>query len=220
MANAVEKVNTIAIADIEAINTITDANLQALNTLEFTGAVDAYTLISTTTVSDVSEVVISSGIDSTYDVYIFEFINIHPETDQVFFQFQVNNATDGAGYNDSPITSSVFIAYHFESDAAKAVGYASTQDLANLGSFQRLTQEIGNNADQSASGTLTIYDPSSTTYVKHFQARFNAAGYNDYSEDHFAAGYIDDTKAIDDIKFMMSADNFDGTIRMFGLSKS
>ena len=37
MANAVEKVNTIAIADIEAINTITDDNLEDLNTLEFTG---------------------------------------------------------------------------------------------------------------------------------------------------------------------------------------
>ena len=85
MANAVEKVNGIAIASIEAINGITDANLQALNGLEFTGVTDAHTLIATATASSSATLAFTSGIDSTYDAYEFRFMNMHPATDEVWF---------------------------------------------------------------------------------------------------------------------------------------
>ena len=39
MANAIEKVNSIAITDIETINTKTDDNIQAFNSFEFTGVI-------------------------------------------------------------------------------------------------------------------------------------------------------------------------------------
>jgi len=50
------------------------------------------TLISTQTASG-SASISFTGIDSTYDVYQFEFINIHPATDSVNLQFQCS--TDG-----------------------------------------------------------------------------------------------------------------------------
>ena len=130
------------------------------------------------------------------------------------------NATDGADFNDSLITSTAFLAYQFESDNA-ALGYSASQDLAQSASHQRLTQEVGNNADQSASGVLTLYAPSSTTYVKHFTARFADSGYNDYVEDHYVAGYINDTTAIDEISFQFSSGNIDaGQIKMYGIAKA
>lgn len=45
MANQVEKLDTIAIADIEKVNTLTDANIEKINTLEFTGT-STYALFS------------------------------------------------------------------------------------------------------------------------------------------------------------------------------
>jgi len=114
MANAVEKFNNVAIASTEAINGITDANLQALNGLEFTGVPDAHTLISTHTASASSSLDITSGIDSTYDVYEFRFVNMHPATNGVDFFFQVN-AAGASGFNET-MTTTVFRAAHDEAD--------------------------------------------------------------------------------------------------------
>ena len=184
----------------------------------------ALTLISTPldiTVSDtaVASVSITSGITSTYASYEFHFVNMHPATDQVFFQFQVNASDDtGGGFDTSVITSSAFLAYHFEGDAS-GLSYSGTQDLAQSASHQRLTQEVGNNADQSASGILTLYAPASTTYTKNFTARFADSGYNDYVEDHHVAGYINQTLAIPEISFKFHSGNIDaGTIKMFGVT--
>ena len=180
----------------------------------------ALTLISTHTASANATIDITSGITSTYDSYEFHCVGVHPASDQVFFQFQVNASNDtGGGFDTSLITSTVFLAYHFESDAASGLTYSTAQDLAQSASHQRLTQEVGNNADQSASGILTLYAPSSTTYVKHFTARFADSGYNDYAEDIYTAGYINQTLAIPEISFQFSSGNIDaGTIKMFGVS--
>jgi hypothetical protein len=223
MANAVEKVNTIAIADIEAINTITDANLQALNTLEFTGAaVDAHTLISTHDIAVLgasASIDITSGIDSTYDVYEFVFTDMHPATSGVGFQFQVN-ATDGADYNDSPITSTHFQAYHNEADSDAALAYSAGNDAAQSTSYVPLLAGLANDADSNASGVLTLYAPSSTTYVKHFTSNISFNN-GTYATQAVTAGYINDTTAIDEISFKMSSGNIDaGVIKMYGIAKS
>ena len=174
--------------------------------------------IASVTASSSATLSFTSGIDSTYNEYQFHFENMHPATDQVFFQFQVNASDDtGGGFDTSVITSSAFLAYHFEGDAS-GLSYSGTQDLAQSASHQRLTQEVGNNADQSASGILTLYAPSSTTYVKHFVARFADSGYNDYVEDHHVAGYINQTLAIPEISFQFHSGNIDsGTIHMYGV---
>jgi hypothetical protein len=227
MANAVEKVNTIAIASIEAINTITDANLEALNTLEFTGvAPDAHTLISTHTASSSSSLDITSGITSTYDVYEFVFTNMHPATTDDTFGFQVNAATGSntSGFNQY-ITSTAFEAYHREDNSGTPnIGYLTGSDQAQTQLYQILTVGVSADTDSGASGVLTLYAPSSTTYVKHFIARSQAmAEANDpgTSVENDIAGYINAEEAMDEISFKFSSGNIDaGVIKMYGIAKS
>jgi len=177
----------------------------------------AMTLIATNPDStDVASVTFNSGIDSTYKLYIFKFININPATDGAEFQFQVN-ATDGADYNDSNITSTFHRSYHYEDDSGAAWGYQTSHDIANAASYQVIAYDTGNGADESASGELYLFNPSNTTYVKHFYSRFSVYGNTDLGYGHYAAGYINDTTAIDDINFKMSSGNMDGTIKMYGV---
>ena len=157
--------------------------------------------------------------DSTYNEYLFQFVNIHLATLNAELQFQVN-ATDGADFNDSPITSTFWGAYGYESGGTPAIGYFGGHDIANAAdTFQNLTynQKIDN--DSSMSGSMTLYDPSSTTYVKHFTARTNGMMSDPATVDNLAAGYINDTTAIDEIRFQSSSGNIDaGTIYMYGVS--
>ena len=230
MANQIEAVNTIAITNIEAINTITDDNLQALNTLEFTGTIpDAHTLISTPlsiTTSDtaVCEIDITSGIDSTYDVYELIFTNMHGETDTDTFCFQAEVGT-GTTYGQT-ITSTSFRAFHYEDDGGTNLSYRTSTDQAQGTALQPMTQLMETtDADSSVSGKLTLYAPSSGTYVKHFMAETNhkgeAGGEAHYNSHVFTAGYINTTTAITRIRFAFSSgDIHAGEIKMYGLAKS
>jgi hypothetical protein len=177
----------------------------------------ALTLISTHTASADSSIDITSGIDSTYDSYEFHFVNMHPATDNVSFHFQVN-ATDGAGFNDSLITSTAFRGVQRENDTSGALGYYDI-DQAQGSAYQLLTSSVGADSDQQCSGVLTLYAPSSTTYVKHFMATTHSANPDDFTQNIYAAGYINDTTAIDEISFKFTSGNIDaGTIKMFGVS--
>ena len=218
MANATEKVNGIAIADIQAINGITDSNLQALNGLEFTGTIpDDHTLIATATASTSATLEFTSGIDSTYDVYEFRFTNMHPATDDTELQFQFN-AAGGSGYNET-ITSTAFRAYHPEAGGDAEVGYHTSSDQAQGTSFERIVHGIGNDNDQGVSGMLTLYGPSSTSYVKHWVLKVSNSQSADQAYNMNKAGYINTTSAIDDIQFKMASGNIDaGVIKMFGVS--
>ena len=158
---------------------------------------------------------ITSGIDSTYGEYIFKFYNINAETDNTTFGFQVNVSGE-SDYNEV-ITSSVFRAYHDEADSTAALGYRTGDDQAQGTGFQQLTDDVPNDADQGFAGELHLFNPSSTTYVKHFYARIQNGHYADYSTDIYTAGYINVTGAVDDIQFKPSSGNFDGTIKMWGV---
>jgi len=177
-------------------------------------------LLHDTDYSDAASASITSGITSTYGEYIFRFYNINPATDGAHFTFQVN-ATDGADYNDSAITSTFFVAYHSEDAAQAAISYDGSKDQAQGTAFQGFGYNIGNGADESMAGEMHLFNPASTTYVKHFICR--AISYDEGNTtagrawDGFTAGYINDTTAIDDIQFKMSSGNFDGTIKMWGV---
>jgi len=175
----------------------------------------AMTLITTNTSSNAASSSFTSGIDSTYKLFIFKFFDCNPATDATQFGFQ-GNASSQSGYNET-ITSSYFYPYHYESDAAANLQYDGVQDQAQGTAFQSLSNDMGNDADQSVSGTLWLFNPSNTTYVKHFYSRANHAGAGDYSSEVFAAGYFNVTAAITNIQFKMSSGNFDGTIKMYGV---
>jgi len=176
----------------------------------------AMTLITTNTSSNAASSSFTSSIDSTYKLYIFKFININPATDDVNLTFQVN-ATDGADYNDSNITSTSFRAKQLEDGSGDELGYITGSDIASAATFQDVLVYLGNETDEGAAGEMYLFNPSNTTYVKHFFAVSQAASSGPMTYSAYVAGYINDTTAIDDIQFKMSSGNFDGTIKMYGV---
>ena len=176
-------------------------------------------LITTNTISSgVSSSSFTSNIDSTYDTYMFKFINIHPATDNVDFQV---NFRDGGSDFDATKTTTYFQTEHNEADSDTNLEYRTDKDLAQSTSYQSLLKELGNDNDQSCSGKLFLFSPSNTTFVKHFMSEINASLYVDYVRNTFVAGYCNVTAAIDGVDFKMSSGNIDsGVIKMYGLSKS
>jgi len=173
-------------------------------------------LLASTTVSNGASISFSSGITSTYGEYIFRFYNMNPATDNADFTFQVN-ATDGADYNDSNITSTAFSAELADDNTQQYFRYNTGKDQAQGTSFQVIAAEMGSDADESCAGELHLFNPSSTTYVKQFYSRIHLSHYGGRQWDYYVAGYINDTTAIDDIQFKMSSGNMDGTIKMWGV---
>ena len=187
------------------------------------------TLIKTLTASGSASLDFVDGtsdvvLDSTYDEYMFVFTDINPATDATDFSFQVNATDDaGGGYDTSLITSTYFRAYHEEDDDPAAMGYADNSDQAQSSAYQQLMYYMGNGSDESGAGILHLFNPSSTTYVKHFYSRCQvtlSGGVSSAtrSDDDFIAGYINDTTAIDEISFKMSSGNFDGVIQLYGIA--
>ena len=203
------------------------ANIAKINGIVISGAAaptDRHILLGTQTASG-SATLSFSGINShrsdvlrsSFDVLEFRFTNMHPVDDDVQFQFQVN-ATDGADFNDSLITSTAFHGYHNEADSSNNVLYQTDFDLAQQALYQNIAIALGNADKESVSGVLTLYAPSSTTYVKHFTSVMNGHMYHDYTSNFFSAGYINQTLAIPEISFKMSSGNIDaGTIHMYGV---
>jgi len=198
-------------------------SLNLAGTFGFSGTVSGLAdetplvLISTFT-SDGSDATASftSGIDSTYKEYLFLFNNIHAETDNKNFTFNAS-ADSGSNYNVTKTTTS-FQSTHNEAGNDAGVGYQETYDLAQSTAFQPLFFALGNGNDESCSGIMRLYNPSSTTFVKHFVCRSVGYVYEDYVKDYFAAGYLNTTSAIDAIQFKMSSGEIQGgTIDLFGV---
>ena len=183
----------------------------------------AKTLIKSLTASSSSSLDFVDGtsdvvMDSTYPVYEFHFVNIHPATDNVNFTFQVNATDDaGGGYDRSQITSTVTAAYHKEDGGGGYYIYESGFDQANGTGYQHIGSYVGYDNDQACSGVLTLYDPSSTTYVKHFYSTTNNYHRDDRQQNNFIGGYFNTTTALNAISFKMSSGNFDGVVKMYGL---
>ena len=157
-------------------------------------------------------------LDSTYKEYLFTFNNIHPQNDSV--ELQINFRDGGSSY-DATKTTTVFMSHHAESDAYTEFSYDGGRDLAQSTSSQKLmaATSIGGDNDQSLSGFLHLFDPSNTTFVKHFIARTNTSGSGDSSSDTFIAGYCNVTAAIDAVQFDMSSGNIDaGDICLYGIN--
>ena len=156
-------------------------------------------------------------LDSTYPIYLFKFINIHPETDDVRFTFQADTGTN-TNYNQT-ITSTHFVANHGEDGNNGSLGYDAGEDQAQGTAFHYLASGQGGDNDQAHSGMLQIFNPSSGTFVKHFIARMAEIRNNDGARDYFTAGYFNTTTALTRFQFKMSSGNIDaGVIKLYGIS--
>jgi len=161
----------------------------------------------------------SSGVvlDSTYKEYMFTFKDIHPETNSI--QFTFNGSTDGGSNYNVTKTTTNFSTLHKEDDSFTFLGYQTSADLAQSTNFVRLNgNEVGADNDQSLSGILKLFNPSSTTFVKHFISDCQFSQQSDHSERAFVAGYFNTTSAIDAVQFKFTSDNIDaGDICLYGI---
>ena len=208
--------NNFTTAGIVKAAAINDASVSGITSIP-AGLGGAFTLLSTQTASASASIEFTSGIDSTYDSYVFKLINIHPATDNTDFFF--NLSTDGGSNYNVTKTTTFFNALHNESDTTAVLGYSTGADLAQSTSDQRLFG-LGADADQNASGELQLFNPSSTTYVKHFIFRGNDCDPGNFSIDRFVAGYGNTTSAINAIifRFAGGVNIDDGIIKMYGVS--
>jgi len=176
-------------------------------------------LIKTQTASSSASISFVDGtssvvLDNTYKEYIFTFNNIHPASSS-HFTFQ-GSTDSGSNYNTT-ITSTFFQAEHKEDGTNGALGYQTSSDQAQGTAFQRIFSSVSNNADDSGSGYLHLFEPASDTFVKHFiSASSNVA--SAYEQNSYMAGYFNSTSAIDAIQFKMSSGNIDSaTISLYGV---
>ena len=203
-----------------SINVCNNNSMSAITSLPSGVGGGSLNLISTQTASSSSTISFASGIDSTYKEYIVKFFDVHPATDNNTSTnyFEVN-FRDGSTDYDATKTTTIFRAYHFEDASTQALSYETDHDLAQSTGFQRIAQGMGNDNDQCVAGILHLFDPSSTTFVKHFICETNNIHSDNASYRWNVAGSINTTTAIDGIQFKMTTCNIDsGTFKLYGVS--
>ena len=191
----------------------------------FSASLGSMTLIKTITISsDTGTVSFVDGassvvLDDTYPIYQFDFINIHPSEDDRQLQFNMSVDT-GSNYNVAK-TTTYFLAQHSENNDTAQVAYNGTHDLAQGTGFQTLALAQGNANDEGVSGSLTLFNPSSTTFVKHFTSVTNNVAYVDRSFNNTSAGYGNTTSAVDAIQFKFSGGSIgSGIFKLYGIKDS
>tara|TARA_A100001011_G_scaffold392558_1_gene480396 strand:- start:27 stop:665 length:639 start_codon:yes stop_codon:yes gene_type:complete len=184
-------------------------------------ATGAMTLIKTLTASSSATLSFVDGassvvLDNTYKEYVFKFFNMHPANDTQEFQFNMS-ADTGSNYNVTK-TTTYFRTYHDEADTSTTLAYRTGNDLAQSTNFQMLADGVGNGNDECCSGILHLFDPSNTTFVKHFTSRISTYENNNGIRDNYVAGYGNTTSAVDAVQFKFGSGNIDaGTIKMYGI---
>ena len=202
-----------------SINVCNNNSMSAITSLPSGVGGGSLVLISTQTASSSATIDFTSGIDSTYKEYIFKFINIHPASDNVDFSWQTDTGTN-TNYNQT-ITSTAFRTAHSEDDSSIAAGpgYRTGDDQAQGTSFNYLGYDTGADDDQNICGQLHLFDPSSTTFVKHFIAIMQNTVQDDVSQQHNSAGYVNTTTALTRVRFKFLSGNIEsGTIKLYGVS--
>ena len=191
----------------------TFGSISALGEMRFIKKQTASSSATISFVDGTSDVV----LDNTYKEYLFTFNNWHPSTDDQMSQFNLS-IDSGSNYNVTK-TSTFFRSYNFESGSDQGVGYQTGDDLAQSTGAQQLVNSCsGNDNDQSMSGYLHLFNPSGTTFVKHYIACTNYSTCNDTSTCNFIAGYGNTTSAVDAVQFSMSSGNIDaGDICLYGI---
>ena len=204
---SIVKLNNRGVKNVTAFGSLTSGSMTFIKKL---------TASSSSTLSFVNG---SSSVvlDNTYKEYIFTFNNIHPATDNA--DIMINFSTDsGSNYNVAK-TSTHFRALHDEADSATSLAYDNSNDMAQGTGDLNILLNIGNGNDECGSGYLHLFDPSNTTFVKHFIANMNRYDGADYTVNQYTAGYANTTSAIDAVRFQMDTGNMDaGDICLYGIN--
>ena len=200
-------------------------NNNSLSAITSTGlTAGAMTLIKSQTASSSSTISFVNGtsdvvLSSTYPIYVFKFIDIHPATNDANFSFNMS-ADSGSNYNVTK-TTTFFKANHDEAGSSTDLSYYTSGDIAQGTGFQNISMGVGSDNDQCTVGYLHLFDPSSTTFVKHFITRTHTTESSDIAWSGFTAGYGNTTSAVDAVQFKFSSGNIDsGTIKLYGIKDS
>jgi len=204
---SIVKLNNNGVKNATAFGSIT-----GLGDLALIKKITASSSASISFVNGASSVV----LDSTYKEYIFTFNNIHPASDaNLTFNASVDT---GSNYN-ATATSTLFQSYHDEGNSSAAIGYSSSNDHAQDTGFKKISVSTGNGNDECCSGYLHLFEPSSTTFIKHYMGVIQNYQSDNYSQAEHFAGYYNTTSAIDAIQFKMSSGNIDaGSISLYGVN--
>ena len=201
-----------------SINVCNDRSMASITSLPSGVTGSSLVLLSTQTASSSSTISFTSGIDSTYKEYIIKFTDVHLGSSDKRFTLQ-GSTNAGSSYGVTA-TTTAFRATHSENDSGGALGYTASHDVAQSTSFFQISDILasGNNADECIAGFFQLFDPSNTTFVKHFIAQFNGNNPNE-SVHGFGAGYFNTTSAINAIQFKADSGNIDaGTFKLYGVS--
>jgi len=203
---------------------INDTTVASISQIENLAAGEALTFISEHTGSDSGTIQITSGIDSTYPIYMLEFISMHPTTN--YTDAVVNFSTDGgSSYSSVNKTTTFTNAYNYETDSSANFGYDTNRDLAQSTGDQKISTENSADNDSRLSGRMYLFDPSNTTFVKHFLIQTVTTadpGDNvEWQNHNLVSGYCNTTSAIDGVRFKFVSGNIgDGKIKMYGIKDS
>jgi len=194
-------------------------SLSSITTLPASIPTGKLKLISSQTASNSASISFTSGLNSTYKVYRFVFSNMYLHSDQEVLTF--NMSTDGGSNYNVTKTSTAFNAQHSEAGTDAGIGYQTSFDNAQSTGNQHLFMPTGNGSDEAGSGTLTLFNPASTTYVKHFIGTSNTYHFSNYSMSLFVAGYANTTSAINAVRFLSTGGgNISGTIYLYAIDNS
>ena len=204
---------------------VTYNNRSIANISAIPGAAKALTHIKTITASSSSTVSFVNGtsdvvLDSTYPIYVVKIISANIQTDNQDIVVNFSDDTSSHSYNLTK-TDTYFAGLHTEADDDAGLQYEGGEDIAQGTGFTVVTKEQANDADAGACSTMFLFNPSSTTFVKHYMMRSNWFQHNDYAQDAFKAGYINTTAAVTAIQFKSTSGNIDsGTFKLYGIKDS
>ena len=185
----------------------------------------AMTLIKSQTASSSATISFVNGasdvvLDSTYPIYIVKVISANIATDNQDLVINFSDDTSSHAYNLTK-TDTYFAGLHTEADNDAGLQYETGEDIAQGTGFTVVTKEQANDADAGACSTIWLFNPSSTTFVKHYMMRSNWFQHNDYAQDAFKGGYINTTAAVTAIQFKSTSGNIDsGTFKLYGIKDS
>ena len=174
-------------------------------------------LLQEQTMSSSATISFTSGIDSTYKEYVFRYNKVSSSVDGGMIT--INGSIDaGSNYNVAK-TTTFTAAQHNEADDDTDIGYNTSKDVAQDTGEAIISYGTGNAADEIVDGYLHLYNPASTTFVKHFIGNANTKHQSDYSIQSLVAGYFNTTSAVNAIQFKMDQGNMDtGTIKLYGVN--
>jgi len=211
IAGATLKTNKIADAGGNNIITSDGSGNLTLNS----GMSGNFALLNTNTFTNAASNSFTTLIDATYRLYKFVFLELNPATNNV--QFTFNGSIDGGSNYNVTKTTTHFQSYRNMDGADGALGYVTAGDLAQSTAYQQLCRNVGSDADESVSGELFLFRPSSTTFVTQFFATTWEANQGNYVQSAYVGGYFNSTSAINALDFKMDSGNMDGTIKMYGI---